>query len=446
MKIRLVVFCWRGLEPLTAQSAWGELETLRKTDGISGIDITFRSGRGLSGNPRSEEMDRAKRDGVDCLVEVDGDLVWTYGEIAKKALRCMELGASLGVWGKIGAVNWPYLRILPTAESETILEPELTVQQIAGDGFNTICHVDERIEFKWAGDKPTVLLGIDRPGWAFDNIAQKVAARFSDSHEIQIKPYWQVKGECDLMVMFWWASMINTLEHVHPKKLALCIYDEFSYEKPADAARLVEYAKRADVMVAANERIAARLSAMEIAAPVVVCEDGVDTDLFTPRPFPEEFTVGWCGNSNAGRHHGIEDLKGLGIIEKACEQAGVRLEKLDSAAGSQLPHDAMPDWYQSISVYCCASLVEGTPNPVLEAMACGRPVISTDVGLVPKMGCQMVDRSVNEFAHYIGLFKEFALVTMRELGKGHRTNAEAQSWAITIESWADVLKVAECSG
>jgi glycosyltransferase involved in cell wall biosynthesis len=44
----------------------------------------------------------------------------------------------------------------------------------------------------------------------------------------------------------------------------------------------------------------------------------------------------------------------------------------------------MPAYYASIDVYVCTSKIEGTPNPVLESMACGVPVISTDVGIVPQ--------------------------------------------------------------
>ena len=42
----------------------------------------------------------------------------------------------------------------------------------------------------------------------------------------------------------------------------------------------------------------------------------------------------------------------------------------------------MPDYYNSIDIYICGSKNEGTPNPVLESMACGVPIISTDVGIV----------------------------------------------------------------
>lgn len=44
----------------------------------------------------------------------------------------------------------------------------------------------------------------------------------------------------------------------------------------------------------------------------------------------------------------------------------------------------MPDYYSSIDVYVCASITEGTPNPILEAMASGVPIVTTDVGIVRK--------------------------------------------------------------
>ena len=50
-----------------------------------------------------------------------------------------------------------------------------------------------------------------------------------------------------------------------------------------------------------------------------------------------------------------------------------------------IPHDEMPDYYNNIHIYVCASRTEGHPAPVLESMACGIPVISTNVGIVPEL-------------------------------------------------------------
>src|SRR5690606_16703071 len=44
-------------------------------------------------------------------------------------------------------------------------------------------------------------------------------------------------------------------------------------------------------------------------------------------------------------------------------------------------------------VYVCTSSIEGTPNPILEAMACGVPIVTTDVGIVP----QLLGKSQQEF-------------------------------------------------
>jgi glycosyltransferase involved in cell wall biosynthesis len=48
-----------------------------------------------------------------------------------------------------------------------------------------------------------------------------------------------------------------------------------------------------------------------------------------------------------------------------------------------VPAGKMPAYYSEIDVLVCASKIEGTPTPVLEAMACGVPIVSTDVGIVP---------------------------------------------------------------
>lgn len=44
------------------------------------------------------------------------------------------------------------------------------------------------------------------------------------------------------------------------------------------------------------------------------------------------------------------------------------------------PHHAIEEAYQAADVLVLTSVREGTPNAVLEAMACGRPVLATEVG------------------------------------------------------------------
>jgi glycosyltransferase involved in cell wall biosynthesis len=92
--------------------------------------------------------------------------------------------------------------------------------------------------------------------------------------------------------------------------------------------------------------------------------------------------VGWAGslNNQGAEHRGVHQL----IAPAVAAVAGAEL-RLAVREEKWRGREEMLDFYRSLDVYVCASRTEGTPNPCLEAAACGLPVITTRVGNMPEL-------------------------------------------------------------
>ena len=51
----------------------------------------------------------------------------------------------------------------------------------------------------------------------------------------------------------------------------------------------------------------------------------------------------------------------------------------------RLPHDKIPYWLNAADIFCLPTLNEGCPNVILEAIACGTPIVATRIGPIPEM-------------------------------------------------------------
>ena len=51
----------------------------------------------------------------------------------------------------------------------------------------------------------------------------------------------------------------------------------------------------------------------------------------------------------------------------------------------RVPHRLMGTWLNACDVFCLPSLAEGTPNVVLESLACRTPVVASDTGGIPEV-------------------------------------------------------------
>jgi len=173
------------------------------------------------------------------------------------------------------------------------------------------------------------------------------------------------------------------------------------------------------------------------------CPNGVDTDLFypSPRPLPERVAC-WVGHSRSIGN------KGLDLIRAACAEAGYELKVIDAndrKSGEPVftQEQVRDQLYHRAGVFICASEFEGTPNPGLEALACGLPVIATKVGNMPEIVVDgfngwLVERSVEAIA---AALRAHAASDLEQIGRNARQSIEnGWSWKSQARRYADIFR------
>lgn len=221
-----------------------------------------------------------------------------------------------------------------------------------------------------------ILLVPDCEGWAFDNRAH-VLMRYIEGYEFD-KVYWKdmpVKDYSEYDLIYYMGFyMIGTTrdkakEYYRKEKTVTSMTGLVNWTLN-DALPFFEKAKAVSVM---NERFAEMLRD-KISAKVFITSNGVNTELFKPIScIPDgTFNIGWTGNKS----HTGKRVAELQEIVNSIEGAKLIIQD----RSEKVPHYMMPDFYNKLDCYCCPSVSEGSNNAVLEAMACGIPVISTPAG------------------------------------------------------------------
>lgn len=268
-------------------------------------------------------------------------------------------------------------------------------------------------------EKKKIALIIDTEGWAFDNIAHQLKNNLTE-FDIDIIPGRIFEGnmiklflfgeDYDLMHFLWRgyltlidrAEMHNYIEalgmsfekfkqkYILNKNITFSVCDEL-YLFGDDEWRTEETMKYGKEYFVTSKRLY-NIYQQFSKKPQMVIHDGVDLQKYIPENLDrfkniETVRIGWTGNSKFKDSEGDSDMKGVeGIIKPAIEELqregySVELNLADRNI-KMIPQEEMPKFYNSIDLYVCASKTEGTPLPIIEAMAMGVPVISTDVGIV----------------------------------------------------------------
>jgi 2-polyprenyl-3-methyl-5-hydroxy-6-metoxy-1,4-benzoquinol methylase/glycosyltransferase involved in cell wall biosynthesis len=193
--------------------------------------------------------------------------------------------------------------------------------------------------------------------------------------------------------------------------------------------------------------------------PTAETPDGVNRKLFCPMnrerfsAHDRPLVIGWVGNSEWNKQNG-KDLKGVAsILNPAIDRLtgeGFLIERRFADRKERWrPYEEMPSYYSEIDVLVCTSMIEGTPNPVLEAMSCGAAIVSTDVGIVPEVLGPLqkefiVDRDVGSVADAIRkLYSDRNLIS--RLSEENLIQIEAWEWIDHAGKWLHLLESANAA-
>jgi glycosyltransferase involved in cell wall biosynthesis len=168
----------------------------------------------------------------------------------------------------------------------------------------------------------------------------------------------------------------------------------------------------------------------------------------------------FLSNRNLEKHYGVNHvLEAFALIQKQLPDARltvagdgsqrVALENLardlklrNTEFVGQVEHEAIVPQYQAADIFLNASEIDNQPLSILEAFACGLPVVTTDVGGIP----DMVSDSLTGFVVKRGDHEALAEGAMRllekpELAKTFARNALAEcekyTWRAVSKDWVE---------
>lgn len=160
---------------------------------------------------------------------------------------------------------------------------------------------------------------------------------------------------------------------------------------------MLEAAGEVDRLIVVEQGLADALVAAGVAAErVSVIPMGVDEHVFFPRPRgearralgldPDDRVVVFVGRGTVAKGVDVLDralgLLGPGVRGAVVGPAYTSFDCLEVVGPQQPKQVAL--WLAASDVFCLPSFAEGTPVSVLEALACGRPVVASAVGGIPR--------------------------------------------------------------
>lgn len=289
--------------------------------------------------------------------------------------------------------------------------------------------------------RPRIVILADVPTWAWAKKARALQAHLHPRFEISIVYSTEPGaakvvsgGKYDLLHTFE-VFQVSQYGKTGPLVTGITAHVWQTWERTEGKGTVRRWAGRARGVHANSKMLQAEMEAY-LGKAVHYVPNGVD-EVFYHRMRPRESSkliVGFVGKPNP--------RKGRDIVAAACQKAGVELREVCRRSGDALPQEGMRDFYQGIHVLAVASDMDGTPNPALEAAACGCAVVSNKIGNMPEFidhgrNGLFHDRSLDQLAEALWNLKQRPIEEVEEMGRAaRRTVEEAWTWQRQAENYA----------
>ena len=305
-----------------------------------------------------------------------------------------------------------------------------------------------------------VLLLPDKPNWAFDKNAKDLIKYNKSNIDLELcyfndfeKNWEKFYKEFDLLFPMYMGSFFSLLKLGVPvDKVITGIRSYHRWDKKktippgynSTPPRKIINKLRKAILVNTNCKKLWYVFSQYM--PVVHTKYTCDINMF----YPEEKTdnskiiIGWAGSltNHPGKRGFHEFIKPL-----TDEFDEVELKVQESGNNLITDDNKMREFYNSLDLYFAASRTESGPRPVLEAAACGVPVLSTDIGIVPELIENEVDGFIVERDYDTMKNKIKWIIENREIlpsmGLKIRKKMEDEfNWEKVIFQWTDFFKYA----
>lgn len=300
-----------------------------------------------------------------------------------------------------------------------------------------------------------ILFVVNRPGWAHDHKTDALARELGGAFAVVKRYHSDVTvrdiERADRVVLYFWLQVeqlpqLRAALRAHRDRLLLGISSHYELAGAWREPGLATLDAFASAVFVNNRRLLEEFGP-RLETPVYYTPNGVDTEFFRPAPAPPatsraSLRVGWAGSleNHGPGHRGVHEV----IAPAVASVAGAELHLAAREHGWR-DRDGMLAFYRTLDVYVCASRSEGTPNPCLEAAACGVPVVSAPVGNMPELlrdgeNGYLVERDAGAIAARLAQLRDDP-ATRARMGRAARTTVvEGWDWRLQARRYEAMLR------